>query len=377
MTQIMTTDFSASWRSAREVLPTATSWFEAGFDRGDHVGVQMVLQVDDTTLVSAAAGDAAPGTAMREDTVGVLLCASKPMVAAALVRAVEQGRVSLTDQLGAFLPEVRGTGLADVTLGECVTHSITGVDAQQPDDQELYVPLAEAVAVVIGGVTRSRADAQVQYRSWPFVLVAAVLEAVYERPLADLMRDEVFLPLGMADTWMGMPADVVDTYRSAGRLAELHDCFGDVPRTVPMVNAEWALPTSGVRGPCTDIAKFYRALMLAREGTDTGWLAPLSAWAMTTRHRVGVPEADSTAMIDFGLGVELESRHYDKVWMSYGPHNSLATFGHKGQGCYLSFCDPAHRLVLTVFVNGQIEGMAHGRRMFQFARKVYEDLELA
>lgn len=382
MLRTVETDYSAGWKSARKSLPTALSWLEHGFDRGDHVGVQMFVQVGDDEPVRASTGLGAPGVVMTDDTIAILLCASKPMVAAALMRAVQEGLLSLTDRVDRHLPSMRGTSLGDVRLVDCVSHAVSGVDpAEQPSDLEFYVPLAEALDLVRKRVNRAPGGRTVQYMSWPFILTAAVLESVFGQPLADLMRQQVFLPLGMRDTWMGMPVETFDEYTAQNRLAVLYDCTGDVPRTVPIwaeeaTRPEWALPTVGVRGPSAEIAKFYRALLTAREGSATDWLQPVSAWAMTARHRVGLPEADSTAMIDFGLGLEMESRHYDKVWMSYGPHNSLSTFGHKGMSCYLSFCDPVVRTVVTVFVNGQIEGMAHGRRMFQLAQKIYEDLDL-
>ncbi|GAB2695078.1 serine hydrolase domain-containing protein [Kitasatospora kifunensis] len=378
MAEAAGTDYSAEWIRARETLPTALRWLEGGFERGDHVGIQMSVEVRDGEPLVASAGLAAPDVAMRDDTLGILLCASKPMLAAALVRAMEQGLLALTDPLGRFLPELRETSLGGISLADCVSHSISGsrATAAEPD---LFAPLPLAVRLIAETYVLAGAGGtgSVQYLSWPFTLTGRVLENVFGRPLQDVMRQEVFLPLGMTDSWLGMPATTAKQYEAEGRLAVLYDCTGAEPRPKVSPNPEWAIPSAGVRAPSTDIAKFYRELLAAREGRSNDWISQSGAWAMTARHRVGVPEAGSGAMIDFGLGVELESRHYDKFWMSYGPHCAISTFGHKGESCFLSFCDPRTKALVVVFVNGQIEGMAHGQRMFRLAEKIYEDLGLA
>jgi CubicO group peptidase (beta-lactamase class C family) len=254
--------------------------------------------------------------------------------------------------------------------------------AELDQQVDLFAPLSALTDDVLRRATvrPERIKHTGQYMSWPVVLVGAALERVFGQPLQALMRSEVFEPLEMKDSWVGMPEERADRYAEQRRWAVLHDCGGDRPRPIPWsepdgVDPTIARPSNGVRAPSREIGAFYRALLLAREGRESHWLSPAAAWMMTTRHRVGLPEP-SGALIDFGLGVELESRHYDKFWMSYGPHCSLSTFGHKGESCFLGFCDPEARAVVTVFVNGQIEGMAHGRRMFRLTELLYEDLGL-
>jgi CubicO group peptidase (beta-lactamase class C family) len=370
------------WAVARRRLPTAIAWLEEGLKRGDHVGIQLSAQCGDDEPVLASTGWAAPGIPMRDDTLVVPLCAGKPMVAAAAVRAMDQQLVSPTDPLSRFLPGLRGSCLDDVTIAASLSHSIDGVDpAKQPEMDDYLVPLCQAADMVLSKVSRTpdRSGDKGLYLSWPFTLVGALLEVVYGTSLDVVMRQEVFEPLGLTDTWMGMPQAVAAEYVASGRMASLYDCNGEEPEVVPIWEPEGPVgfsrpvPTMGVRNPCYEMGRFYRALMLAREGRDNDWLSSPAAWMMTTRHRAGMPEADSGAMIDFGLGVELESRHYDKTWMSFGPHCALSTFGHKGMSCYITFCDPSRRIVVATYINGRIQGMAHGRRVFVLAQKIYED----
>lgn len=373
-----------TWGEASVRLPRATDWLNDCFDRGMHVGVQLAV-THAGTVICGSQGAATTTEPMRDDTLILPLCGSLPMVAAAAVRAMDAGLMGPSDPLHRFLPEAAGTSLGEVTVQAALSHAVTGVDlTSQPPVEEYLRPLDDARQLVLDRVRRRpvRAGEDAVYTTWPFILVASALERVFESPLQELMRREVFEPLGMMDTWMGMPDDVVDRYREEGRLSDLFDCNGSGPELVTMWGIEgvapgWALPTQGLRAPAVDIAAFYTGLLAARRGQDSSWLSLPAAWAMTTRHRVGIPEQGADAMIDFGLGVELESRHYDKRWISFGPTCSLSTFGHKGMSCFMSFCDPDADLVVVVYLNGQIQGMAHGRRVFLLAQKIYEDLQLS
>jgi len=375
---------SAAWNDAYDSFPLTLAWLDSGFSAGEHAGIQLSVQLDNDDIASLSAGIAGPNRPMRDDSLIYPLCASKPMLAAAIIRAMEGGALSLSNRVSSYIPELRNGVAGNLTFLQCLAHAVDGVDLRvEPSSESMMTSLPAAVLVILRRLRMYGESwrAPANYLTWPYTLMAAALENATQTPVSRFMEDEVFIPLGMKNSHLGMSTDAVASYRARDSLVTLYNCdsrtaaepipgFGDDSPTL-----ELAIPSMGVRTTTADIVRFYGALLAARAGDARSWLSESSALMMTARHRAGIPE-ESGAMIDFGLGVELESRHYDKLWMSFGPSCDLATFGHKGQSCFMSFADPRWKLKVAIFINGTIMGMAHGRRVFTFAQKLYQDLGL-
>ena len=62
------------------------------------------------------------------------------------------------------------------------------------------------------------------------LLLAEIVSRKRGRDFRDVVRDEVFLPLGMKDSWLGMPAAAIDHYRD--RLGQTFDTSGPEPKPI-------------------------------------------------------------------------------------------------------------------------------------------------
>ena len=120
--------------------------------------------------------------------------------------------------------------------------------------------------------------------------------------------------------------------------------------------------------------------MLRRGGTLDGLtlLQEQTVLAMTMRQRVGLFDHTFRQTIDWGLGVIVNSSHYGPgIPYQFGPHASPETFGHGGSQSSTGFCDPRHKLVVTLLFNGCPREPAHDRRLRAVLKALYEDLQLA
>jgi CubicO group peptidase (beta-lactamase class C family) len=119
----------------------------------------------------------------------------------------------------------------------------------------------------------------------------------------------------------------------------------------------------------------------AVDGAEARILSADAVDDMTRRHRTGLFDKTFGHVIDFGLGLIINSRddaeEDDALPYGYGPYASRETFGHSGAQSSCAFCDPRHRLVVAWACNGMPGEPAHQRRQRALNAAVYEDLGLA
>jgi CubicO group peptidase (beta-lactamase class C family) len=118
--------------------------------------------------------------------------------------------------------------------------------------------------------------------------------------------------------------------------------------------------------------------MLLNEGTweNATILSPQTVAAMTARHRVGEYDTTLGHVIDFGLGVIIDSNRYGASTVPYGYGQSCSprTFGHGGAQCSQGWCDPESGLVVAYFFNGRAGEGQHNRRTRQLNDAIAADL---
>ncbi|MCC7265439.1 MAG: beta-lactamase family protein, partial [Candidatus Latescibacteria bacterium] len=208
-----------------------------------------------------------------------------------------------------------------------------------------------------------------------WIVLGELLRRLGGRPCAQVLREELLLPLGMADSWVGMPGEV---YRAnIDRLAGLYNTQGEMLRPVAHWDAEAAVvacrPWAGGRGPMRELGRFYEAL-LAGGGP---LVAPATVRHFTSRHRAGLFDHTFGKTIDWGLGFALDSKHHGPdIPYGYGAHASPGTYGHGGRQCCAAFADPERGLVVALGFTGMPGEGAHDRRVRSFLEALYRDLDL-
>jgi CubicO group peptidase (beta-lactamase class C family) len=137
-------------------------------------------------------------------------------------------------------------------------------------------------------------------------------------------------------------------------------------------------PGGGVRGPAREIARFYQ--MLLNHGSLDGVriLLPQTVDTLSARHRAATMDLTFKRIIDWGLGVLVNSSQYGEDIMPYGfgKHASRRTYGHSGAESSSAFVDPDHRLAGAIFFNGTPGDAPHQQRIHDVLTALYEDLGL-
>ena len=210
------------------------------------------------------------------------------------------------------------------------------------------------------------------------------------------MREEIFEPLGMNDSWVGVPPE---RYRDYGeRIGYMHETGtggGSAARNMHPSDTEDGAaacrPGSNGRGPVRELGFFYE--MLLGRGTRQGnrVLSAQTVEALTARHRAGMFDHTFKHVMDWGLGflinpqargsaptrADESAEPKNAAPYGYGPHASPRTFGHGGSQCCTAFADPERGLAAAIVWNGRHGEARHDERLRATLEALYEDLGIA
>ncbi len=151
---------------------------------------------------------------------------SKQFTATAVLMLAEDGKLSLDDKVAKYLPQLTRAG--DVTIRQLLSHT-SGYQDYWPQD---YVPPFMLRDVTSGEILARWAERPLdfepgtkwQYSNTAFVAAGAIVEKAGGEPLLQLLRERVFVPLGMQSVldvdreWLREPDPVGYTRYALGPL---------------------------------------------------------------------------------------------------------------------------------------------------------------
>lgn len=364
------------------LLPRATQLIQEGIRNGLHHGVQLFLSLDFQPVVDGAVGEDSPGVPISSETIFPWLSAGKPLTAAVILQRVELGQLKLDQPVCEIIPEFAAAGKEQITLQHLLTHTGALKPIATGWPRRSWQEIIEKICS--SGTRRDRGDgltsAYDPARSW-FIL-GEILHRIdlQERPVEQIVRQELLEPLGMWDSWMVVPEDQLPEVQP--RLGQTYVSKEGVlspAETNTELYCRQCAPGGSLRGPIRELARFYE--MLLRGGTsETGLrvLEPETIRLMTTRTRVGEFDVTFQHTVDFGLGIIVNSNRYgaETVPYGFGRYASEESFGHGGSQSSIGFADPERRLVLTAVANGMPGDELHNQRFRDIISAIYEDLKL-
>jgi CubicO group peptidase (beta-lactamase class C family) len=367
-------------------LPQTWAALEAGLPGsgrpGLHLGAQIYVSLHGEVVADAALGENAPGEPLTRDHLMLWLSSTKPVTALCVAQLWERGRLELDDPVARHIPEFAAHGKDGITVRHLLTHTagIRMLDTGWP-----AASWEELIARIAGSRPEPRwpPGRRAGYHlasSW-FVL-GELVRRLDGRPFERYVREEMLEPLGMADSWIGMPAERLAAYGAAGRLGFLYNTEGSPPRRHGWTSPDRLTgthPGGNGYGPVRELGRFYEMLLGRGAIGDRRVLSPQTVEACTARHRVGMVDQTFRHELDWGLGVILDSKRHgpETVPYGYGRLCSPRTFGHSGYRSSVAFADPEHGLAAALVWNGTPSNEAHEGRVRAVLDALYRDLGLA
>jgi CubicO group peptidase (beta-lactamase class C family) len=357
-----------------------------GIASGWHRGAQLEVRRRGFDPITVCVGESRPGIEMTPATLLPWFSCTKPFTAVAVAQLVERGAVSFDDPVAAHVPEFAAEGKAEVTIRHVLTHT-GGFRAVQPPADVWRLEWDELVARICasplepGWVPGARAG---YHPVTGFHVLGEVIQRASGRSFADYVTEEILEPLDLADSWMQLTEERYAGYGDRMGVMEETARPGGAASTPVRGMDSWrgfrrASPAGGGVGPMGDLVKLFEALLGggAREGERV--LSDAMTAEIVRAHRVGMRDETFGMVIDWGLGLMVNSWHHrrEPARYGYGDHASAATFGHGGQQSSLAFGDPEHGLAVALCCNGRPGEVLNHRRTQPVITALYEELGLA
>jgi len=266
------------------------------------------------------------GEAKSIDTIFLIASITKPMTAAGVMVLADRGAIALSDPVHKYIPEFHEGDRKLITIRHLLTHT-SGLPDQLPENVELrkrHAPLKDFVAATIRTPLLFKPGTKVQYQSMGILLAAEIAQRIASRPFPEFLDREVFRPLGMNRTALGLGRfKISDTAQCQVDQAPKIYGGGSDTKSWDWNSPYWrnlAAPWGGAHSTGPDIATFLEYFLDPRDGP----LKKESAAAMITDQNTGLNEP-------WGIGFAVQPR----------------TFGHSGSTGTLCWADPATK---TTFV---------------------------
>jgi CubicO group peptidase (beta-lactamase class C family) len=360
-------------------LPRTTAVIRQGIADKLHLGVQLYVSIGGAPVADVCVGEIRPGIPLSSDTLMLWLSSCKPVGAVAIAQLWERGTLDLDDRVSRFIPEFGVHGKDPVTIRHLLTHTggfrFAGRYDRDATWEEIIASICDA-ALERGWIPGARAG---YHPSSSWYILAEIVRRVDGRVYSRFVREAIFEPLGLFDSWIEIPEDRRRGY--GDRIGVLYSRDG-VPHSAEE-NGEAVgrtyNPGGSGRGPVRELGRFYE-MLLARGGSGNARiLSPQATEALTARHRTGMLDETFQHRMDWGLGFILDSKMHNGAAppYGYGPYASPRTFGHSGSQSSCAFCDPERGLIVAWAANGMPGEPRHQARARLLNAAIYEDVGLA
>jgi serine beta-lactamase-like protein LACTB, mitochondrial len=174
-------------------------------------GAQIAVAVDGKICWSENFGfaDLNEGRPVRSTTLFRMASVSKLITAVAVGKLVEEGKLDLDKPITAYLPELPDH-YKNITTRHLVSHQ-SGIrhyyGADRSEKTEHYNDVRDALAVFVDAPLLFPPGQNSEYSSYAWVVVSAIIQKLAGKPFLDYMRDEIWTPLGLKNTFGEIPLD--------------------------------------------------------------------------------------------------------------------------------------------------------------------------
>ena len=355
--------------------------FERHATVGFHHGAQLAVYDGDDLVLDLATGTVDPdGPATTPDRRHVLFSCTKPYAGVCLHRLVERGHLDYDDPVREHWPAFAdaGTEKAEATVRHVLSHQAGLPYGPFDEAYDQWHDWDAAVAAMEALDPRFRPGTTAAYHALTYgFLVGELVRRVSGQSIDAYARDNVFDPLGMDDTSIGLPAGDPDDAATLAGFAPGERCRdagvgldGRESEAAALFNRESirraVIPAATGIGTARDMARFYACLV---NGGELDGTRLLDAETVDTATSVQVEvERDATLSVPrrYALGFERAGTAWDK----YGTLAPRTTFGHGGLGSIVGWGDPASGLAMAYVTNGIRDETEHGQRACEMADAV-------
>lgn len=340
-------------------LEAVVELFASFLQNGTHPGAQLTVRRGGRILLQAAGGTMRPGESgppVEQKTLFLIFSATKPLTALAIHMLAERGRLDLDAPVARYWPEFAQGGKERATIVHVLSHQAGLPTGPKWLTWEHWCDLDAVARAMAERRARWVPGEDVGYHPLNYGWVLGELvRRVDGRTLGRFVADEIAGPLGLKDTFVGLPrerdAEVAHHVDLSGESAFVTDF------NRPEVHAVECGAATGI-STTDDLTRFYTMLLRGGE-LDGARLVKPETVARATRVVVD-NRRDRTLQIParWALGF-----HLGGPSSAFGRRSSPRAFGHSGHGSTTAWADPELDLAVAFFTNGVQASIVNYMRM--------------
>ncbi|GAB4303518.1 MAG: serine hydrolase domain-containing protein [Oscillatoriaceae cyanobacterium] len=266
---------------------------------------------------------------------------TKTFVAAVVLQLYEEKKLDLDDPISKWLSADIAAivpNSEDITIQQLLNHTSGLPDYIDSDDfypdyeaePEHQWTAEEAITYIYGLETIAKPGEEFYYANTNYIILELIVQAVTGKSLAVELRQRIYEPLDLKDTFMEEKEPI-----PGGFVSGYDDWDGDGKRDDVTQREKWGLGDGGIISNVQDLATFARALFAEAKVIKTKTLAQMLDF---------FPDDEGGG---YGLGVTLTETDWGEAW------------GHTGKtGGFLStmIYIPAQNATVVVLTNAADKG---------------------
>jgi len=336
----------AAWSAVRDTM-------QQYVDRHQISGAVTLVASPDRVLALDAVGsaDIAAAKPMAADTIFALASMTKPVTATAFLMLYDDGKLSLDDTVGKYIPELAHLKTSNgaehiVTLRQLLTHT-SGLAEAAGDRSRSARTLAELIPAFADQPLQFAPGTKWKYCQSGMNTLARIIEVVSGRSFPDFLQDRLFTPLGMKDTTFYPTKDQIPRIARSYRMirGQLQESPTPIISTHnPAARDYYPAAHAGLFSTAPDYGRFAR--MVLSDGTLDGrhYLKPETVRLMSTLQTADL-DVPHTPGAGWGLG-------WCVLKHPQGINAMLPTgaFGHGGAYGTQVWIDPRKQLAFILMV---------------------------
>jgi CubicO group peptidase (beta-lactamase class C family) len=320
-------------------------------ERGAMAGAVMLVARRGEVLSLEAVGyqDLESKKPMRADTIFDIRSVTKPITAIGIMILMEEGKLSLEDPVSKHLPEFKRAARAEqgaagpITIHHLLTHTAGLPASRPPEIEEITIKRDRTLADVVALLSKQEPEfapgTRFRYYSGGFAILGRIIEVVSGKPYEQFIKERVFDPLGMKDSFFFIPAEkrgrVASVYRVQEGMLKKWEAVSDYSK-----DARYSGPEFGMYSTASDLASLCQMMLGGGSFRGRRILSGMSVEAMTANHTPHVKSAVTERPAYQGLGWGLGGDP-----MSDFPLTSAGSFGHNGAFGSIIWVDPKKALI--------------------------------
>lgn len=368
-----------------ERLAKLSAVLQGEIDSGALPGVQMMIQRRGKIAYSESFGvqDPDTGVAMPKDGIFRIYSMTKPIVSVGVMMLAEEGKLSITDAVSIWIPELGGLEVAvetsedpsgavmvpakrDMTVQDLLRHTsgltygVFGKSWVKTQYLDAGIQRKDrshgAMSKALGALPLMHQPGEVWEYSRSVDVLGYLIEVISGQALDDYLAERIYKPLGMTDTGFFV------TRRNLSRVVEpqIDPTTGKKPSYLdPAIDPVYQSGGGGLFSTVHDYSRFTRMMLNGGELDGVRILGRKTVALMTANHLAPGIKTWHPGY-GFGLGFSVRTEQGQAGWPG-----SVGEYWWAGYGGTLFWVDPTEELIV-IYMSQQTHKRRYYRRKMRY-----------